>query len=156
MEDLKKRWHFYLAALLFILGLFFYGRGYATENPHAIRHIQMYYCKVLVYENCKTVAQKSVFHKENRTCSLAGSPPSEGIVMNNKKRKLFYIQIKNSWRLARVDMSQPIVLTTTVHHNFNHNHRHPLSEIHMDFSDRDSIVKYGVRCEEMQANPFYF
>lgn len=152
MEDLKKRWHFYLAALLFILGLFFYGRGYATENPHAIRHIQMYYCKVLVYENCKTVAQKSVFHKENGDRCF-----------KDAKDRCWYLpnlsaldNARYCWRLARVDMSKPIVLTTTVHHNFNHNHRHPLSEIHMDFSDRDSIVKYGVRCEEMQANPFYF
>lgn len=42
-DFLKKRWHIYLAILLFILGLFFWGRGNACENPHAIAHIQYFH-----------------------------------------------------------------------------------------------------------------
>jgi len=65
LETLRKYWHYYLAALLLALGIFFMGRAHAYENLHAIRHIQMHYCRALVYEDCKTPAQKAAFHKEN-------------------------------------------------------------------------------------------
>ena len=66
MEGLKRRWHYYLAALLFVLGIFFLGRAYAYENPHAIEEIhRFYYSKALRLEDCYTFQQKAAFHKEN-------------------------------------------------------------------------------------------
>ena len=51
-EALRKYWHFYLAALLLALGMFFLGRAHAVENPHAFRHIEMHYNRALIYDNC--------------------------------------------------------------------------------------------------------
>lgn len=64
--------------------------------------------------------------------------------MNRRQKKLKYINLKNSWRLSGVDVSKEIVITCS-HHNFEHDPRYPLSEIHLDFKDRDRILKYGVR-----------
>jgi len=65
-QALKKYWHYYLAALLFALGLYYHGRGHAYENPHTISYIENYYrFHALKLEDCKTYTQKVEFHKEN-------------------------------------------------------------------------------------------
>lgn len=64
-EFLKKNWHYVIACILTLMGIFYAVRGHAYENPHAIRHIQLYYYKALIYENCNTPQQKYQFHKEN-------------------------------------------------------------------------------------------
>lgn len=65
MNPIKNQWHYYLAFILFVLGIFFVSRGHSLENPHAIKHIQIHLHKALLYENCKTNKQKYLFHKEN-------------------------------------------------------------------------------------------
>lgn len=65
-EALRKYWHFYLAALLFALGLFFLGKAYSYENPHAIANISnFHHVRSLKFEDCTTFARKVIFHREN-------------------------------------------------------------------------------------------
>lgn len=52
-------------------------------------------------------------------------------INSSKKRKLMYIQIKNSWREPGKSLL-PFTITTY------------LGEIYMDFSKKDDIVKYGL------------
>ena len=54
-----------LTFILIILGLFYAIRAYAIENPHALHHINLYYCGSLAYDHCKTPKQKYDFHKAN-------------------------------------------------------------------------------------------
>lgn len=64
MNNIQRwRWDYILAFIFLILGIFYYTKGYACENPVAMRHMYMY--KALVYENCVTNTQKVQFHKEN-------------------------------------------------------------------------------------------
>lgn len=65
--------------------------------------------------------------------------------MNNKKRKLIYIQIKNSWRISGFSTDSPIIINVGSQHNYNWNPKYPLTEIHMDFKNKDDIIKYGVK-----------
>lgn len=64
--------------------------------------------------------------------------------MNNTQKKLRYIRIKNSWRRPGQELSK-FVITVGTQHNFEWNPKYPLSEIHMDFTKRDDIIKYGVK-----------
>ena len=62
---------------------------------------------------------------------------------NNKTRKLLYINIKNSWREPGQKLS-PFTITTCCG-GFSLNPLWPVGEIHMDFSKRNDIIKYGVK-----------
>ncbi len=63
--------------------------------------------------------------------------------LNNKTRKLRYINIKNSWR-KDLRYSKTIDITITMHNNLLHNPKYPLNKIFMDFRNREDIVKYGI------------
>jgi len=62
---IKYNWHYIIAYILFLMGIFFAIRGYCIENPHAIRHHLLFKYNALVYDKCKTNAEKHRFHKEN-------------------------------------------------------------------------------------------
>ncbi len=64
-KQIKENWHYLIAFILFLMGMFFAIRAYAIQNPDAMRHVQLYQCHALIYENCKTSQQKLKFHKEN-------------------------------------------------------------------------------------------
>ena len=63
--------------------------------------------------------------------------------MNNKKKKLLYIKIKNSWRRPGKEL-EPFTITTSFQNGLPINPLYATNEIRMDFKKRNEIVKYGV------------
>ena len=70
--------------------------------------------------------------------------------MRNKKKKLLYIRIKNSWRKF-LDKNKMIHITTGGD-NFPHNPKHASNEIIMDFKNREEIIKFGAMAIGPQKN----
>lgn len=63
MESFKRNWTYYLAALLFALGLLLWSKGHAFENPHCLMDIQSFYCRIKVSDISKQINREDYLVK---------------------------------------------------------------------------------------------